>query len=55
VLELQKWVDEMYRSPNLQNILQGMAVHWYESTYDYFGDALQYAHKKNPEKIFNKY
>ena len=25
-------------------------MHWYESTYDYFGEALQYAHKKNPAK-----
>jgi len=47
---IQEWVDEMYRSPNATKYYAGLAVHWYESTYDYFGDALQYAHKKNPSK-----
>jgi glucosylceramidase len=43
---LQEWVDEMYRSTNSAKYFAGTAIHWYESTYDYFGDALQYAHKK---------
>lgn len=47
---IQEWVDEMYRSTNATKYYAGLAVHWYESTYDYFGDALQYAHKKNPTK-----
>jgi glucosylceramidase len=47
---IQEWVEEMYRSPNSTKYYAGLAVHWYESTYDYFGDALQYAHKKNPSK-----
>nr|MBP9215321.1 glycoside hydrolase family 30 protein [Chitinophagaceae bacterium] len=47
---LQEWVDEMYRSTNSAKYFAGTAIHWYESTYDYFGDALQYAHKKNPTK-----
>lgn len=47
---IKEWVDEMYRSPNATKYYAGLAVHWYESTYDYFGEALQYAHKKNPTK-----
>jgi glucosylceramidase len=47
---IKEWVDEMYRSSNASKYYAGLAVHWYESTYDYFGEALQYAHKKNPSK-----
>lgn len=47
---LQEWVDEMYRSPQSTKYYAGTAIHWYESTYEYFADALQYAHKKNPAK-----
>ena len=47
---LKEWVDEMYRSEKSSKYFAGTAIHWYESTYDYFPEALQYAHKKNPEK-----
>lgn len=47
---LKEWVDEMYRSEKSSRYYAGTAVHWYESTFDYFGKALQYAHKKNPAK-----
>jgi len=47
---LKEWVDEMYRSKKSSKYFAGTAMHWYESTYDYFGEALQYAHKKNPAK-----
>ena len=47
---LQEWVDEMYRDENSSKYFAGTAVHWYESTYDYFPDALQYAHNKAPNK-----
>jgi len=47
---LKEWVDEMYRSPGSSKYYAGTAIHWYESTFDYFGDALQYAHKKAPGK-----
>ena len=30
----------------------GTAIHWYESTYDYFPKELQYANKKAPSKLF---
>jgi glucosylceramidase len=48
---LQEWVDEMYRDDKSSKYFAGTAVHWYESTYDYFPDALQYAHKKRPDKL----
>lgn len=47
---LQEWVDEMYRDEEASKYFDGTAIHWYESTYDYFPDALQYAHNKAPNK-----
>lgn len=47
---LKEWIDEMYRSQSSSKYYAGTAIHWYESTYDYFGEALQYAHKKNSKK-----
>jgi glucosylceramidase len=48
--ELYHWADAMYDNADARGFYDGMAVHWYASTYDYFPDALQYAHKKAPEK-----
>jgi len=47
---LQEWVDEMFRDEKSSKYFHGTAIHWYESTYDYFPKALQYAHKKAPDK-----
>ncbi|AQY21096.1 glycoside hydrolase family 30 protein [Riemerella anatipestifer] len=47
---LKEWVDEMYRSEKASDAFDGVAIHWYESTYDYFPKALDYAHHKNPNK-----
>jgi glucosylceramidase len=48
--ELKKWVTEMYRDETSRKYFSGTAVHWYASTYDYFPDALQFAHEAAPEK-----
>ncbi|MFL1010555.1 glycoside hydrolase family 30 protein [Flavisericum labens] len=48
---LKEWVDEMYRDNASSKYFDGTAIHWYESTYDYFPEALQYAHKKAPNKF----
>lgn len=48
--ELKEWVDEMFRDDISSKYFDGIAVHWYESTYDYFPEELQYAHKKAPNK-----
>jgi glucosylceramidase len=47
---LPEWVDEMFKDEKTSKYFAGTAIHWYESTYDYLPDALQYAHKKAPNK-----
>ncbi len=47
---LPEWVDEMYRDEKSSKYFAGTAIHWYESTYEYFPKELQYAHKKAPNK-----
>jgi glucosylceramidase len=48
---LKEWVDEMYRDDASSKYFHGTAIHWYESTYDYFPEDLQYAHNKAPNKL----
>ncbi len=48
--ELLKWVDVMFANEENARYYDGTAVHWYASTYDWFPDALQYAHNKAPGK-----
>ncbi|WP_115462293.1 glycoside hydrolase family 30 protein [Winogradskyella aurantiaca] len=48
--DLKEWVDEMYRDEISSKYYAGTAIHWYESTYDYFPEELQYAHRKVPNK-----
>ncbi len=48
--EMYKWVDAMYSDPAIADFYDGTAVHWYASTFEYFPDALQYAHAKAPGK-----
>lgn len=48
---LKEWVDVMYKDEASSKYFDGTAIHWYESTYDYFPEALQYAHAKNPNKL----
>jgi glucosylceramidase len=47
---IKEWVDEMYRNETSSKYYAGTAVHWYESTYDYFGEALDYGHSKRKDK-----
>lgn len=47
---LKEWVDEMYRSEISSKYYAGTAIHWYESTFDYFPENLQYTHHKNKTK-----
>jgi glucosylceramidase len=48
--ELKHWVDIMYKDEVSSKYFDGTAIHWYASTYDYFPESLQYAHKKAPNK-----
>ncbi|MGB3607949.1 glycoside hydrolase family 30 protein [Psychroserpens sp.] len=47
---LKEWVDVMFASEESSKYFAGTAIHWYESTYDFFPKALQYAHEKAPNK-----
>ncbi len=47
---LREWVDVMYKDEASSKYYAGTAIHWYESTYDYFPEELQYAHNKSPNK-----
>jgi len=47
---LKEWVDVMFKDEASSKYFAGTAIHWYESTYDYFPEDLQYAHNKAPEK-----
>ena len=41
---------DVYRDDTTKRYYDGTAIHWYESTYDYFPEELQYAHHKAPNK-----
>lgn len=47
---LKEWVDVMYATEESSKYFDGTAIHWYESTYEVFPEALQYAHNKAPDK-----
>ncbi|MCH3882016.1 MULTISPECIES: glycoside hydrolase family 30 protein [Tenacibaculum] len=47
---LNEWVDVMFKDEASSKYFAGTAIHWYESTYNYYPKALQYAHKKAPNK-----
>lgn len=47
---LKEWVDVMYSDDASSKYYSGTAIHWYESTYEIFGQDLQYAHQKAPDK-----
>ena len=47
---LKEWVDVMFKDEASSKYYDGTAIHWYASTFEVFPDALQYAHKKAPDK-----
>ena len=47
---LKEWVDAMYKDEYTSKYFSGTAIHWYESTYEVFPEALQYAYKIAPGK-----
>lgn len=48
--QLKIWVDVMFADEESGKYFDGTAVHWYASTFEYFPEALQYAHIKAPGK-----
>jgi len=47
---LKEWVDVMFQDEASSKYYNGTAIHWYESTFEVFPEALQYAHQKAPDK-----
>jgi len=47
---LKEWVDVMYKNASSSKYFAGTAIHWYESTVEYFPEELQYASAKAPTK-----
>ncbi len=47
---LKEWVDSQFQSEESTKYFDGTAIHWYASTFHYFPEELQYAHKKAPNK-----
>jgi glucosylceramidase len=47
---IKEWVDVMYKDKDSSKFYDGLAIHWYESTYEVFPEDLQYAHQKSPNK-----
>jgi glucosylceramidase len=47
---LRAWVDAMYKDERSKKYFGGTAIHWYASTFDFFPEELQYAHRKAPNK-----
>ncbi len=48
--ELIKWANVMYKDEASSKYFDGMAVHWYASTYDYFPASLLHTHQLAPQK-----
>lgn len=48
---IPEWSNEMYKNDESKKYFDGMAIHWYESTYDYFPEELVYVHNAAPEKL----
>lgn len=49
--ELEEWADIMYKDEESSKYFDGMAIHWYASTYDFMPESLQYTYKKAPNKL----
>jgi len=49
--ELNEWIDVMFTDEASSEYYDGTAIHWYASTYDWFPESLQHAHKAAPSKL----
>lgn len=48
--ELEEWARIMYENDESSEYFDGMAVHWYASTVDWFAESLQFTHEAAPNK-----
>ena len=49
--ELKEWADVFYKHNPPSKYVDGFAVHWYRSTYDWFPESLNYTHELAPDKL----
>lgn len=48
--ELEEWAAAMYKDETSSRYFAGTAIHWYASTFRWFGEVLQEVHKMAPDK-----
>ncbi len=48
--ELIDWAKKMYKDETTSKYFDGMAIHWYASTYDVFAESLKFTHEAAPDK-----
>ncbi|WP_075591333.1 glycoside hydrolase family 30 protein [Labilibacter marinus] len=48
--ELKEWAKVMYKDEESSKYFDGMAIHWYGSTYDWFPESLNFTHELAPQK-----
>ena len=48
--ELKEWARVMYKDESSSKYFDGMAIHWYGSTYDWFPESLNFTHEAAPTK-----
>lgn len=48
--ELEEWSSVLLQNEELDPYVYGMAIHWYNSTYDVFEESLQFTHNLAPDK-----
>lgn len=48
---IPEWIDAMYSDEATAKYFGGLAVHWYESTVEWFPELLAKAHDKAPDKL----
>jgi glucosylceramidase len=49
--ELEEWSDVFYKDNPPSKYVDGFAVHWYNSTFDWFPQSLNYTHDLAPDKL----
>lgn len=48
--ELIEWAKVLYANEESSKFIDGVAVHWYASTFDWFPESLNFTHKLAPKK-----
>ncbi|MDR9441106.1 MAG: glycoside hydrolase family 30 protein [Schleiferiaceae bacterium] len=48
--EMLKWARHFYNNDSLRQAVDGIAIHWYASTFKWFPERLQAVHKRAPTK-----